>query len=267
MLGLPLIALAVLSLGLSGLGLPGSGDAAYGRAAGFRLPRSTQQLVVATALSWESSEVTLRRFALRRRQWVAVGPPWAGRIAPKGLAWGRGLHPIPPGTPMKREGDRRAPAGVFRLGPAFGYDAAWADRTKLPFVAVGERDVFDEDPASATYNQHVRLDHDPRTPWEQRQQMVQADPAHALQVFVQHNTNPTVAGGGSAIFLHVWRTGESGATKTTTGCTTMARSDIDRLVEWLDPAREPLYVLLPEAEYSTYQQAWDLPPVVFAGSD
>jgi hypothetical protein len=31
------------------------------------------------------------------------------------------------------------------------------------------------------------------------------------------------------------------------------------LIAWIDPARRPLYVLLPEAEYAARRAAWKLP--------
>ena len=85
----------------------------------------------------------------------------AARVAPKGSTWGRGRHPVPSdGTSRKAEGDDRTPAGVFEFGSAFGYDATWVTKTKIPFVTVGVRDLFVEDPQSPSYNQHVRLDHE-----------------------------------------------------------------------------------------------------------
>ena len=66
----------------------------------------------------------------------AVGEPTPVTIGRAGSAWGLGLHPAQRG-PQKREGDGRAPAGVFRIGTAFGY----ADRptTALPYDAMDAR--------------------------------------------------------------------------------------------------------------------------------
>lgn len=157
----------------------------------------------------------------------------------------------------KREGDKRSPAGVFRLQRAFGYEAAWQARTKLDYVTVGSRDVMVEDPTSSLYNTYFRLDHEPTTKFERAQRMVTDDPAHRLQIFVEHNTSPTpLLGKGSAVLLHIWR--ENGGLATT-GCTSMAEADIEKLVGWLDPAKQPAYVLLPTAEYDARVKTWSLP--------
>jgi hypothetical protein len=49
-----------------------------------------------------------------------------------GLAWGRGLHPDGADGAVKREGDRRAPPGVFALGSGFGYAARRDDGVRWP---------------------------------------------------------------------------------------------------------------------------------------
>jgi L,D-peptidoglycan transpeptidase YkuD (ErfK/YbiS/YcfS/YnhG family) len=114
-----------------------------------------------------------------------------------------------------------------------------------------------EDPQSPHYNQHVRLDHPPRTPWERKQQMKQADPAHALKLLILHNAPPrAVPGGGSAIFFHIWR---AGGKRATSGCTAMAEPDLRELIRWIVQDRHPVYVLLPRSEYRQLRAPWGLP--------
>lgn len=245
----PLVALASVALGepATPLRVPSSG---------FRIPDATTQLVVGIAESWSSQDVTIQRFERADGAWGPVGSSWRGRLGARGLAWGRGFNPVPDGAPMKVEDDQRSPAGVFRLPRAYGYDPAWAQRTKMPYTAVTSRDLFVGDPASPLYNTQVRLDHEPATAWERAQRMYLTNPAHRLQVFVAHNADPVVPRGGSAIFLHVWR---RGGLANTAGCTSMSDTDIDTLVQWLDPASAPLYVLLPRDEYDALASRWDLP--------
>ncbi len=217
----------------------------------------TRQLVVGIAPSWDASTVEVRRFERRAGgTWTAVGAAWPGRLGRKGLAWGRGLHPVPAGERTKAEGDLRSPAGVFRLGPAFGYAAEVARRPSQRYVQVGPRDLMVDDPDSPLYNRWVRLDRDPATPWELEQQMEQTDPAHSLQLFVEHNTDPVVPGAGSAILFHNWR--RDGAA-TTAGCTVLDPARMVDLVGWVDPDRQPLYVLLPRDTYRAVQRTWRLP--------
>ena len=229
-----------------------------GTARAFELPAQSTQLIVGTAADWDSSNVKLSFF---ERQpggpWQATGFNWTGRLGKNGLVWGRGLHPVPAGAKMKTEGDRRAPAGVFDLGGAWGYAPTIQKAPSLSYVQVTTRDLWFEDVNSRLYNQYLRIDHEPATPEEKKAQMKQGDQAHSLKLFIAHNAYPNIQpGAGSSIFFHIWR---NGGNATTFGCTTMSEENLKRLIATINPERRPLYVLLPEAEYTRYRMAWKLP--------
>ena len=129
---------------------------------------------------------------------------------------------------------------------------------KLFYRQVTSRDLWIEDPASPNYNRHVVIDHEPATAWEKKQQMKQAnDDAHALKLFIAHNAPPhATPGGGSSIFFHIWR---GGGSKPTAGCTTMPEEKLRWLIARIDPDRNPVYVLLTEADYQAKREVWGLP--------
>lgn len=224
----------------------------------FRLAAATTQVVVGLADGWSSTSVTLQRYERRPGgRWQAVGAPWAGRLGGAGLVWGRGLNPTPRGVPLKIEGDKKAPAGVFALGTACGYDREIIRHPEQPYFQITARDLWVEDADSPHYNRHVRLGNAPRTAWEKKAQMRQGDYAHSLKLFIRHNAPPRVVpGGGSSIFFHIWRAGGS---KASIGCTTMSEPKLRELIAWINPRRVPVYVLLPRAEYERHRAAWDMP--------
>ncbi|MES2474189.1 MAG: L,D-transpeptidase family protein [Verrucomicrobiota bacterium] len=225
--------------------------------AAFQLPANSSQCLVGTADGWDSSHVTLSYFEKSGGQWKPVGAPWKGRLGKTGLVWGKGLSPVPSGAATKREGDNRSPAGVFALGGAWGYDASIQKNPKQFYRQVTSRDLWVEDPKSPLYNQFVELDHEPATAWEKKQQMKQGDYAHALKLFIAHNPPPNaVPNGGSSIFFHIWR---GGGSIPSAGCTTMEKSKLQWVISRIDPARNPLYVLLPESEYRKNKERWKLP--------
>lgn len=232
--------------------------AGIGAAQSFELPAQSTQVLVGTAANWDSSYVKLTFYERQPGgSWTAAGPSWAGRLGRSGLVWGRGLHPLPVGAKIKAEGDRRAPAGVFDLGGAWGYAPSIQKAPSLSYVQVTSRDLWYEDPASPHYNQYLRLDHEPRTLEEKKAQMKQGDHAHSLKLFIAHNAYPRIeAGAGSSIFFHIWR---NGGNSPTAGCTTMSEENLKALIASVVPERRPLYVLLPEAEYAKYREAWKLP--------
>ena len=207
----------------------------------YELPRNTAQAIVGVASGWNSSHVTLHRYEKNTQgAWRLVAQPWKGRLGANGLAWGRGLSPVPNGVRMKKEGDRRAPAGVFSLGGAWGYNANTNHHPNLSFSQITTRDLWVEDSSSKYYNQHIRLNHEPSAAWEKKAQMRQNDHAHSLKIFINHNAPKPLPGAGSSIFFHIWR---GGGSKATFGCTTMHENQLKTLVQWINPNRNPVYIL------------------------
>lgn len=239
-----------------------SGGPAQGSApasASFRIQPATTQIIVGIAPDWNSSHVTLQRYERAPGgAWRPVGGPVPGRLGRSGLVWGLGLHPVPPGAPVKREGDGRAPAGAFALGGAYGYADNVRRHPALPYHQVTEADMWVEDPKSPHYNRHLINPHGaPRNQWEQEQQMRQNDHAHSLKLFVAHNSGQRVVpNGGSAIFFHIWRDAGS---RPSAGCTVMDEAALRELIAWVNPRSFPVYVLLPRAEYDRLRGPWGLP--------
>jgi L,D-peptidoglycan transpeptidase YkuD (ErfK/YbiS/YcfS/YnhG family) len=240
------------------LGIIAAGLLSLATAHAFEIPASTTQCVVGTAKDWNTSYVTLKLYERDGGAWRQVGQAWQGRLGKNGLVWGRGMSPVPAGAVLKKEGDNRAPTGVFAIGGAWGRDASIRKHPQLAYRQVTSRDLWIEDPASPSYNRNVVLDHEPSTAWEKKQQMKQADDnAHALKLFIAHNAPPNATpNGGSSIFFHIWR---GGGSKPSAGCTTMPEDKLRWLVARIDPTRRPVYVLLTEADYQAKRAAWALP--------
>ncbi len=227
-------------------------------AIGFEISPQTKQVLVGTTSGWDSSNVSLTLYEKKFGKWKKVNSSWKARLGRSGLAWGRGLNPVPQGARAKKEGDWCAPAGVFKIGiGAWGYASSIRKNDNLQYVQITTRDMWYEDTSSPLYNQYRRLDHEPRTQAEKKAQMRQGDHAHSLKLFIAHNAAPNaIAGKGSSIFFHIWR---GGGSKATAGCTAMSEGNLKNMIARIDPAKHPVYVLLPKAEYDRYRLAWKLP--------
>ena len=219
------------------------------------IPDASRQLLVVTTTSWSETDGTLRRFERDGAgAWHAVGTPVTVVVGRAGLGWGRGLHPAQASGPQKREGDGRAPAGVFRLTEAFGYAPADSMATGLPYVQ-SDRDLeCVDDVGSAFYNRvldrgSVAVD------WDSHEEMRRGDVLYRRGVVVAHNADRPQPGGGSCIFLHVWR----GPGSTTSGCTAMPEDRLAEAMAWLDQTADPVLVQLPAAEYRRLRRTWALP--------
>jgi L,D-peptidoglycan transpeptidase YkuD (ErfK/YbiS/YcfS/YnhG family) len=228
-------------------------------AIGQTVPAHSKQAVVAYPSSWHSSHAELYFYERpdSKAAWSKAGGPIKIRLGRKGSAWGLGLHRSPDGVTLKKEGDGRSPAGIFSIGGAWGDAPAIRKHPKLPYRKVTPRDLWVEDSKSPHYNSHQILPHLPKSTWERKQQMKQNDHAHSLKLFIAHNPPPKAKpDAGSAIFFHIWR---GGGSKPTAGCTTMEEGNLKKLVAWVDPTKQPVYILLPLDDYKAKRTAWKLP--------
>ena len=224
------------------------------------VPESCTQLMVATAPDWNSAQGTLRLYERKGKgPWMAQGDAIPVLFGKNGLAWGTGLAGQKESGLRKKEGDGRAPAGIFSIGKIYTYDAQLPAGAKFPFRQVTEADAWIDDVTLPEYNRFVTIP-DPANPppWFEKQKMRHNDFAYRWLVEVRHNSDPPVAGEGSAIFFHIRR----GTTRPTAGCTTMAEDNLVRVIKWLRAERRPVYALLPEGEYAEKWRAWDLPKPV-----
>jgi len=237
-------------------------------AASKAFTRSTQMIVVTTS-SWDAVEGRLQRFerVTAQESWRPVGGPIPIVVGSNGLGWGLGLISTDASgvrvasEPVKREGDGKSPAGVFRLGTAFGYAAQPLPGLKMPYLTLTSSIECVDDAGSKYYNRIV--DRSAVSPdWNSSEHMRDAGESYRWGIVVDHNgtvtgpgANPPVPGGGSCVFLHIWHSRDQG----TAGCTAMTPSDLESLFIWLDPSRKPLLVQLTESAYERLSNRWMLP--------
>ena len=213
---------------------------------------TANQLIVVTTKNWTDIQGTAQRYERQGNTFRKYEAPFPVVVGKSGLAWGKGLGSVEQREgPIKREGDGKAPAGVFKLGTAFGYDST-AD-TRLPYLALTPTIECVDDSHSARYNELVNgatVSKD----WNSSERMRRDDDMYRKGIFIEHNT-PASPASGSCIFFHIWR----GPTSPTLGCTAMDQADISRLFNWLDPRQSPLLLQMPEAEYEQLRESWSLP--------
>jgi L,D-peptidoglycan transpeptidase YkuD (ErfK/YbiS/YcfS/YnhG family) len=221
------------------------------------VPNDCTQLIVGIAPDWNSMHGRAQLFERSRGQeWTPVGAQFAVLFGKDGVAWGSGLAGQSESGLRKKERDGRAPAGIFRIGRIYTYDAQLPAGSNYPFHQVSPADAWVDDVHSPDYNRFVTID-DPSHPpaWFEKQKMRHNDFAYRWLVEIRHNSDPPMPGAGSAIFFHIRR----GVNRATSGCTTMAEADLARLIIWLRADRHPCYALLPAAAYKEKWRSWGLP--------
>jgi L,D-peptidoglycan transpeptidase YkuD (ErfK/YbiS/YcfS/YnhG family) len=221
------------------------------------VPNDCTQLLVAVASNWNSMHAQMQQFERTGAggRWSKVGPSFPVLLGKNGSAWGSGLAGQSEPGLHKKEKDGRAPAGVFRIGKIYTYDAQLPAGSDYPFHQVTTADAWVDDINSPDYNRFVTIDNSAPPPWFEKQKMRHNDFAYRWLVEIRHNSDPPVPGHGSAIFFHIRR----GINRPTAGCTTMAEGNLVNVIRWLRAARHPCYALLPRNEYQSRAKSWDLP--------
>ena len=188
---------------------------------GIGIPDGARQAVVVQAIGHTGAVLSC---------WEKTDGQWILRMADVDAVLGRsGL--IDP--EIKEEGDGATPGGVYALRRVFGYAPCYD--TKMPYIPLAEWHFWIDDPSHEGYNQLV----EGRPSAASYEVMRREDHLYQLGVVIEYNTQPVVAGKGSAIFLHIWR----GPGVPTAGCVALSAENLARVVAWLDPQQQPVMIL------------------------
>ena len=159
-------------------------------------------------------------------------------LGTNGLGWGIGedVFTIKEHEPLKYEGDKKAPAGVFKLTDIFGY--YFSEKYKLPYLHASEELICVDDSDSYFYNHIIQKNGDEKS----FEYMKRQDTQYKYGVVVKHNAKAK-ARRGSCIFLHI----QKDINASTAGCTSMSESDMKKIIKWLDKAKNPLLIQIPKS--------------------
>ena len=213
------------------------------------------QLIIITTNGWNEVKGTMRCYEKKGHLWNLIfSNPVVVGINGMGVGFGIMSFDLE-NTPLKKEGDLRAPAGIFKIGTAFGYavknDVFWL---KVPYLEATNSLLCIDDGNSSHYNKFVYSDNT-RKDWNSHEEMHRKDNMYKWGLLVEHNYASPETGKGSCIFLHIWKSYSKG----TAGCSAMQESDILKLLKWVDSAKKPLLIQFPKKEYDYVAKKINLP--------
>ncbi len=214
------------------------------------------QAVVVVSDDWDNTTATAYLFERKnaKSEWRQNGISFPVLLGRSGLAWAELLNGDIDMTKIKMEGDGNSPAGLFPLTSVFGTGTK-PSGVQMPYTKLDQYTECVDDPNSSFYNRIANRMQVGNFDWKSSEKMAAIVPEYDLGVVVGSNTYPVEKGRGSCIFLHVWKD----AGTATSGCTAMERSNIERVVTWLSPAKIPYLVQMPKKVYDSRRKAWKLP--------
>lgn len=214
------------------------------------------QVVVVTTKGWDTIAGTARLYERKNlaSDWKAVGESFPVVVGRNGLAWAEMLQANSKLVKSKQEGDGNSPAGIFPLTASFGTGTK-PTAVELPYTKLEKFTECVDDVKSHFYNRIIDRMQVGNFDWKSSEKMLAVGPQYDLGVFVGYNTYPVEKGRGSCIFLHIWKDPATG----TSGCTAMERRNLERIVAWASPAKNPYLVQMPEDVYERSRKSWKLP--------
>lgn len=129
---------------------------------------------------------------------------------------------------FKREGDGSTPAGLFRLGCAFG--SSEKPETKMTYRKISADSYWVDDSRSRFYNTWVEGAEN--VDWRSAEHLGDYPGEYAYAVVIEYNTSETIPDKGSAVFLHC-------GNRPTSGCIALPEARLLQILKWLDPEKTP----------------------------
>ncbi len=219
-----------------------------------KLLSHSEQLIVVSTPSWNSVSGEMQRFSRTstKQAWHQVGKSIPVVVGKNGIGWDMQLTHADKQSPVKQEGDGLTPAGVYAIGPTFGFDEK--STNKLTYFPLTDASVCVDDVKSIYYNQLIDSANMTKKDWNSGEQMRQV-PHYQFGAVVQYNANPITRGAGSCIFMHIWTSSTTG----TAGCIAMEKPNLLSTLDWLDAKKNPVIAIFPQEVYQTVKTKWKLP--------
>ncbi len=195
---------------------------------------SSQQIVLVVADDFNASKAKLECYENSQKVFDTLNV----NIGENGLAWGLGEVNLTQkeNEPLKYEGDKKAPIGVFKLTDVFGYKNS--SNGNLPYLHTSKDLICVDDSDSNFYNHIIERNGDEKSfEWMRRK-----DHQYEVGIVVAHNAEGK-SKRGSCIFLHVKKSQDA----PTAGCTSMSLEEITKIANWLDRDKNPMLIQIPRS--------------------
>lgn len=196
-----------------------------------------RRLVLVAVDGFNTTAATLQMFerATPRDAWRSLGAAEPALVGRAGLAWSPFFRDLRRGhEPVKVEGDKRAPAGIYSIGRTFGT----VPSSRPGHLHVVKDMVCVDDPTSPAYNTITSRDR--VGPKVHAENMSRALPMYRRGLLVDYPTDAR-SRAGSCIFIHVWKSPTSG----TAGCVSLPEARVEVLQDFSAPGA--VLAILPRA--------------------
>ena len=194
---------------------------------------ASQQIILVVSKDFNSSSGFLECYEDEKKAFDTI----TVNLGKNGLGWGLGEIKLKQKSnePLKKEGDKKAPAGVFKLTKIFGY--AKNRKFHMPYIFTSQNLICVDDSNNDKYNQIIHM---PKKEPKSFEFMKRKDKQYELGVVVEHNPH-AIKEHGSCIFMHVQKYPHA----TTVGCTSMSLKEIKKIASWLDKSKNPILIQIP----------------------
>jgi L,D-peptidoglycan transpeptidase YkuD (ErfK/YbiS/YcfS/YnhG family) len=183
-----------------------------------------KRLVLVTAPGMNDMTATMRLYerASANDAWRALGATEPATVGNAGMGWSQFFTRLARrGEPLKVEGDKRTPAGIYPIGRSFGVLAS----SRPDYLHVTSDTICVHDLSSPAYNtiaSRARVG-----PAVHAENMSRILPMYRRGLLVDYPTDARKQA-GSCIFIHVWRSPTTG----TAGCVAVPEPRVEALQDF-----------------------------------
>ena len=178
-------------------------------------------LVVADAMSSTTANVQRFTRASPSSPWKVESAPVSALIGRNGVAWAHAFRSFAQsGETVKVDGDKRVPAGFYRIGQPFGFSPS----SRPGYMRIDEGMTCVDEPRSPAYN---TITSRAKVGWQVSGENMWRVPEYRRGLLVDYPTN-RAARAGSCIFIHVRRPDAKG----TAGCVALAEPQVEALQDF-----------------------------------